>query len=162
MRANDATDVIMMARKMGMKMPIIGNNNFVSKTIYDKAKEAADNIVFTLSWSQFSEEPRTSLSWLRTTASSKRKPIPLPPWPMMRLRCGGSGEEGKLTNNVAADRIAFRDALASVSYSGAAGKVRFKRVEGGYGFDAERDVFTHIYRNGKLELYKFGFWSLLF
>jgi branched-chain amino acid transport system substrate-binding protein len=57
-RANDAVEIIMMARKMGMNMPIIGNNNFVSKAIYDKAKQAAENIVFTLSWSPFSEDSK--------------------------------------------------------------------------------------------------------
>ena len=162
-RANDAIEIIMMARKMGMNMPIIGNNNFVSQTIYDKAKQAAENIVFTLSWSSFSEDPKNVafMAAYRNKFKVEANSFAALAYDAVYV-VAEAVKKTALTNNLAADRIAFRDALAEVSYSGAAGKVRFKRVEGGYGFDAERDVFTHIYRNGKLELYKAGFWSLLF
>lgn len=162
-RANDAIDIIMMARKMGMKMPIIGNNNFVSKTIYDKAKEAAENVVFTVPWSPFSEDPKNVAFMAAYLKKFKAESNSFAAMAYDAVYVAAeAAKKTALTNNLAADRIAFRDTLASVSYSGAAGKVRFKRVEGGYGFDAERDVFTHIYRNGKLELYKFGFWSQWF
>jgi ABC-type branched-chain amino acid transport systems, periplasmic component len=144
-------------------MPIIGNNNFVSQTIYDKAKQAAENIVFTLSWSPFSEDSKNVAFMAAYRNKFKAEPNSFAALAYDAVYIAAeAAKKTALTNNLATDRIAFRDALVSVSYSGAAGKVRFKRVQGGSGFDAERDVFTHIYRNGKLELYKFGFWSLWF
>lgn len=162
-RAPDAVQIIMMARKMGMKMPIIGNNNFVSKTIYDTAKQDAENVVFTLSWSPFSEDPKNVAFIAAYRNKFKADPNSFAALAYDAVYVAAeAAKKTAFTKSVATDRIAFRDALESVSYSGAAGKVRFKRVEGGTGFDAERDVFTHIYRNGKLELHKAGFWSLWF
>jgi branched-chain amino acid transport system substrate-binding protein len=162
-RANDAADIIIMARKMGMKMPIVGNNNFVAKTIYDKAKEAAENVVFTLSWSASSEDPKNVAFMAAYNKKFKGEPNSFAALAYDAVYVAAeAAKKIKLTSDLGADRIAFRDALEAVTYSGAAGKVRFKRVQGGYGFDAERDVFTHIYRNGKLELQKVGFWGQWF
>jgi branched-chain amino acid transport system substrate-binding protein len=162
-RANDAVEIIMMARKMGMNMPIIGNNNFVSQSIYDKAKQAAENIVFTVPWSPFSEDSKNVAFMAAYRNKFKVEPNSFAAMAYDAVYVAAeAAKKTAFTNNPANDRIAFRNALESVSYGGAAGKIRFKRAEGGYGFDAERDVFTHIYRNGKLELYKAGFWSQWF
>ena len=50
-RAGDAAAILLEAKKQGLAVPVIGNNNFVSKALYDTAKDAANNVIFTIPWS---------------------------------------------------------------------------------------------------------------
>jgi hypothetical protein len=72
-RANDAVEIIMMARKMGMNMPIIGSNNFVSQTIYDTANRPRKILCLRFHGRRSAKTARTWLSWPHRELT----PIPL-------------------------------------------------------------------------------------
>jgi branched-chain amino acid transport system substrate-binding protein len=158
-RANDAAEIMIEARKQGLDVPIIGNNNFVSQAIYDTAKDAANNVVFTIPWSLDFESPRNLAFIAAYEAKYKAKPNHFAALAYDALFIVAEAlKKTTLTGDLAADRTAFRDALAKVTYEGATGKVKFVR-NGSNGYDADKDVFTHIYRNKKLEYWKTGFFG---
>ena len=43
-------------------------------------------------------------------------------------------------------------------YEGATGKMKFVRNQGA-GYNADKDVFTHVYRGGKFEYWKTGWFG---
>ena len=158
-RAGDAAAIMIEAKKQGLNVPIIGNNNFVSQAIYDSAKDAANNVVFTIPWSAEFDSPKNIAFMSAYETKYKTKPNHYAALAYDALFIVAEGlKKMSLTGNLAADRTALRDALAGVKYEGATGKVKFVR-NGSNGYDADKDVFTHIYRDKKFEYWKTGFFG---
>jgi branched-chain amino acid transport system substrate-binding protein len=158
-RANDAAAILLEAKKQGLSIPVIGNNNFVSKALYDAAKDAANNVVFTIPWSADFDSPRNVDFIAKYEGKYKIKPnhfaalgydaLFIVAEAVKKMPKGG---------DLALARTQLRDALVGVKYEGATGKVKFVR-NGSSGYNADKDVFTHIYRNGKFEYWKTGWFG---
>ncbi len=153
-RANDAAAIIVEARKQGLNVPVIGNNNFVSKALYDAAKDAANNVVFTIPWSADDDDAKNLDFIAKYEAQYKIKPnhfaalgydaLYVVAEALRKVPRGGA---------LAASREALREALVNVKHEGATGKMKFVR-NGSAGYNADKDVFTHVYRDGKFEYWK--------
>lgn len=158
-RANDAAAIMLEAKKQGLVVPVIGNNNFVSKALYDAAKDAANNVIFTIPWSADFESKRNVAFMSEYEAKYKLKPnhfaalgydaLFVIAEALRKLPRGG---------DLATSRSQLRDVLVDVKYEGATGKMKFVR-NGSSGYNADKDVFTHIYRDGKFEYWKTGWFG---
>lgn len=157
-RANDAAEILIEAKKQGLTVPVIGNNNFVSRTLYETAKEAANNVVFTIPWSADFESKRNQDFMAKFEAAYGRKPNHFAALGYDALFIVAEALKKVSSTDLATARTQLRDALADVKYEGATGKVKFVR-NGSSGYNADKDVFTHIYRDGKFEYWKAGWFG---
>lgn len=158
-RANDAAAIMLEAKKQGLVVPVIGNNNFVSKALYDAAKDAANNVIFTIPWSAEFDSKRNLAFIALYEEKYKLKPnhfaalgydaLFILAEALKKVPRGG---------DLASSRTQLREALAGVKYEGATGKVKFVR-NASSGYNADKDVFTHIYRDGKFEYWKTGWFG---
>ena len=158
-RANDAAAILIEAKKQGLAVPVIGNNNFVSKALYDEAKDAANNVIFTIPWSADFDSKRNLDFIAQYEGKYKVKPnhfaalgydaLFIVAEAIKKVARGG---------DIDTARTQLRDALTGVKYEGATGKVKFVR-NGSSGYNADKDVFTHIYRDGKFEYWKTGWFG---
>ena len=155
-RANDAAEILLEAKKQGLSVPVVGNNNFVSPALYEAAKGAANNIVFTIPWSADFDSPRNVDFEARYEAKYKVKANHFAALAFDALFVAAeAARKVPKGGDLGAARTAFRDALIDVKHEGATGKMKFVR-NGSAGYDADKDVFTHIYRDGKFEYWKTG------
>lgn len=158
-RTNDAAEILVEARKQGLNVPVIGNNNFVSKALYDAAKDAANNVVFTIPWSAEDDAPRNTEFIGRYEAKYKLKPNHFAALGFDALYIVAEAvKKAPPGADLAASRQALRDAMPEVRFDGATGKMKFVRNQGA-GYNAENDAFTHIYRDGKFEYWKSGWFG---
>lgn len=154
-RANDAAAILIEAKKQGLALPVIGNNNFVSQALYDAARDAANNVIFTIPWSADDDDRKNVEFIAQYQAKYKDKPNHFSALAFDALYVVAEALKKVSRGDLAAMRTALRDALVNVKYEGATGKMKFVR-NGSAGYNADKDVFTHIYRNGKFEYWKTG------
>lgn len=152
-RANDAAEIMIEAKKQGLDVPVIGNNNFVSRSLYEAAKDAANNVIFTIPWSADFEAPRNQQFMAKYEAKYKVKANHFSALAYDALFIVAEALKKVNSPDLNTARTQLRDALADVKYEGATGKVKFVR-NAGAGYNADKDVFTHIYRDGKFEYWK--------
>jgi len=157
-RANDAAEIMIEAKKQGLNVPVIGNNNFVSRTLYEQAKDAANNVIFTIPWSADFEAPRNQQFIAKFQAKYQRPANHFSALAYDALYIVAEALKKVSSTDVNTARTQLRDALVDVKYDGATGKVKFVR-NGSSGYNADKDVFTHIYRDGKFEYWKTGFFG---
>lgn len=158
-RANDAAEIMIEAKKQGLNVPVIGNNNFVSRSIYDSAKDAANNVIFTIPWSADFESKKNQEFMAKYEAKYKAKPNHFAALAYDALYIVAEAiRDMKGVTDLAAARVQLQKELSDTKYEGATGKVKFVR-NGSSGYNAEKDVFTHIYRDGKLEYWKAGWFG---
>lgn len=154
-RANDAATILLEARKQGLTVPVIGNNNFVSPVLYEQAKDAANNVIFTIPWSAEDDDKRNLEFIAQYQAKYKQKPNHFSALAFDALYVVAEALRKVPRGDLAAMRTALRDALVGVKHEGATGKMKFVR-NGSSGYNADKDVFTHVYKDGKFEYWKTG------
>jgi branched-chain amino acid transport system substrate-binding protein len=157
-RTNDAAAILKEAQKQGLKLPVIGNNNFVSKALYDEAGEAANNVVFTIPWSADDDDAKNVDFMAKYEAKYKQKPNHFAALAYDALYVVAEAAKKVPKGELGDMRTALRDALVNVKHEGATGKMKFVR-NGSSGYNADKDVFTHIYRDGKFEYWKTGWFG---
>lgn len=157
-RTNDAAAIMLEAKKQGLSVPVIGNNNFVSSALYAEAKDAANNVIFTIPWSLDFDSPRNVDFIARYEAKYKAKPNHFAALGYDAMFVVVEALKKVPRGDLATMRTALRDALVDVKYEGATGKMKFVR-NGSSGYNADKDVFTHIYKDGKFEYWKTGWFG---
>jgi branched-chain amino acid transport system substrate-binding protein len=157
-RTNDAAAIMLEAKKQGLSVPVIGNNNFVSSALYSEAKDAANNVIFTIPWSPDFDSARNIDFIARYDAKYKIKPNHFAALGYDALYVVAEALKKVTRGDLAAMRTGLRDALVDVKYEGATGKMKFVR-NGSSGYNADKDVFTHIYKDGKFEYWKTGWFG---
>jgi branched-chain amino acid transport system substrate-binding protein len=152
-RSGEAAEIMIEAKKQGLDIPVIGNNNFVSRALYEQAKDAANNVVFTIPWSADFESKRNQDFMVKYEAKYQRKANHFSALGYDALYIVAEALKDVKATDLATARTQLRDALVDVKYEGATGKVKFVR-NGSSGYNADKDVFTHIYKDGKFEYWK--------
>jgi branched-chain amino acid transport system substrate-binding protein len=152
-RAGDAADILIEAKKQGLNVPVIGNNNFVSRALYESAKDSANNVIFTIPWSAEYDSKRNQDFMARYEAKNQRKANHFSALGYDALFIVAEALKKVSSTDLATARTELRDALIGVKYEGVTGKMKFVR-NGSSGYNADKDVFTHIYRDGKFEYWK--------
>lgn len=154
----EAANILLQARQLGLKTPVIGGNGFNSPKLFEIAKEAADNIVIGSPWSV--EMPHAANKALVSSYSKKFGVEP--------DQFAAQGYDAvyivadalkrvKLSGDIAKDREALRLALPSTKIEGATGKFAFRKAAKGgdkVGYDAQQTPTVFISKGGKFGLLK--------
>jgi branched-chain amino acid transport system substrate-binding protein len=157
--AEEAANIILQTRSLGMKQPFIGGNGFNSPKLFEIAKDSADNTLMGSPWS--SENPASANKKFMMDYKAKfgSEPDQFAAQAYDAMHIVAEALKGvKLSGSVEKDRIALRDALPAVKFDGATGKFSFRRAapkdgkEAGY--DAQQDAIVNIAKGGKFILLK--------
>lgn len=157
--AEEAANIILQTRSLGMKQPFIGGNGFNSPKLFEIAKDAADDTLMGSPWSI----ENTSATNKKFIADYKAKfgnePDQFAAQAFDALNIVAEAlKTVKLTGSIDKDRIALRNALPSIKFEGATGKFAFRRAaakdgkEAGY--DAQQEAIVNIAKGGKFILLK--------
>jgi branched-chain amino acid transport system substrate-binding protein len=157
--AEEAGNIILQTRALGMKQPFIGGNGFNSPKLFEIAKDAADDTVMGSPWSSESTTEQNKAFMSSYQAKYGHAPDQFAAQAFDALHIVAAGLKNvKLSGNLAKDRDALRLALPSVKIEGATGKFSFRpapAVKGKeVGFDAEQEAIVNIAKGGKFVLMK--------
>ncbi|MFD1155935.1 MULTISPECIES: ABC transporter substrate-binding protein [Undibacterium] len=157
--AEEAANIILQTRSLGMKQPFIGGNGFNSPKLFEIAKDAADDTLMGSPWSI----ENTSATNKKFIADYKAKfgnePDQFAAQAFDALNIVAEAlKTVKLTGSIDKDRVALRNALPAIKFEGATGKFAFRRAaakdgkEAGY--DAQQEAIVNIAKGGKFILLK--------
>lgn len=156
--AEEAANIMLQARSLGITAPFIGGNGFNSPKLFEISKQAGNGTFIGSPWSNANPAPVNQ----RFIAAYKQKynaePNQFAAQGYDALYTAAAAlQEIKLSGNLEADRIALRDALPKVSLNGATGPFKFRpaKTKDGRpgGFDADQKPFIYIVQGGKFTLY---------
>ena len=157
--AEEAANIILQTRSLGMKQPFIGGNGFNSPKLFEIAKDAADDTLMGSPWSI----ENTSATNKKFIADYKAKfgnePDQFAAQAFDALNIVAEAlKTVKLTGSIDKDRVALRNALPAIKFEGATGKFAFRRAaakEGKEaGYDAQQEAIVNIAKGGKFILLK--------
>ncbi len=155
--AEEAANIILQARQLGIKVPFIGGNGFNSPKLFEIAKEAAEDTIMGGPWSAESDTPanKAFIAAYKKAYNGEPDQFAAQGYDAMYI-VARALESVKLTGDLAKDRDAIRIALPGVKIEGATGHFEFRKaVKGGdVGYDAKQDAHVFISKGGKFVLLK--------
>jgi branched-chain amino acid transport system substrate-binding protein len=152
--AEEAANIILQTRALGMKQPFIGGNGFNSPKLFEIAKGGADDTVMGSPWSAENPAPANQKFIAAYRAKYKAEPdqFAAQAYDAMYI-VNAALKSTKLTGNLASDRAALAAALPAVRIDGATGPFAFRKAPaaGGkpVGYDAQQEAIVNIARGGK-------------
>ncbi len=157
--AEEAANIILQTRSLGMKQPFIGGNGFNSPKLFEIAKDGADNTVMGSPWSAENAAPANQAFMAAYKARYKVDPDQFAAQAYDAVYIVAEALKGvKLSGKIDQDRQALRVALPSVKFTGATGKFAFRRAVAANGkeagFDADQEAIVNIAKGGKFILLK--------
>ncbi|MBC7413524.1 MAG: ABC transporter substrate-binding protein [Herminiimonas sp.] len=157
--AEEAANIILQTRTLGMKQPFIGGNGFNSPKLFEIAKDAAENSIMGSPWSAENAAPANKAFIAAYKAKFNAEPDQFAAQAYDALYVVADAlKKVKLTGALDKDREAVREALPGVKHDGATGKFAFRRApakdgkEAGY--DADQVAIVNIAKGGKFVLLK--------
>ena len=157
--AEEAANIILQTRGLGMKQPFIGGNGFNSPKLFEIAKEGADNTVMGSPWSVDNAAPanKSFIAAYKAKFSAEPDQFAAQAYDAIYV-VAAALKNVKLSGVLDKDRQALRDALPAVKINGATGQFAFRHapaVSGKEtGFDAQQDAIVNIAKGGKFVLLK--------
>ncbi|MFJ3046432.1 ABC transporter substrate-binding protein [Herbaspirillum chlorophenolicum] len=157
--AEEAANIILQTRALGMKQPFIGGNGLNSPKLFEIAKDAGDNTLMGSPWSSENLTPvnKAFIAAYKAKFGSDPDQFAAQAYDALYIMAEAL-KNVKLSGNLANDRDAVRKALPSVKIEGATGKFAFRpapAVAGKQvGFDADQEAIVNIAKGGKFVLLK--------
>jgi branched-chain amino acid transport system substrate-binding protein len=157
--AEEAANIILQTRTLGMKQPFIGGNGLNSPKLFEIAKDAGDNTIMGSPWSAENLTPTNKAFITAYKARFGTDPDQFAAQAYDALHVVAAGLKNvKLSGNLANDRVALRDALPAVKIEGATGKFAFRKAPAvtgkEVGYDADQEAIVNIAKGGKYVLMK--------
>jgi branched-chain amino acid transport system substrate-binding protein len=154
--AEEAANIILQARALGLKQPFIGGNGFNSPKLFQIARTAADGTMMGTPWSSENHTPANDAFMKAYQASYHTAPDQFAAQAYDAMHIAAQALKSiKLTGTLATDRLALKDALPKVKWDGATGPFQFRPAPGGKGgYDAQQTAVVNIARGGKFILLK--------
>ncbi|KAF3997915.1 ABC transporter substrate-binding protein [Glaciimonas immobilis] len=155
----EAANIILQTRTLGMKQPFIGGNGLNSPKLFEIAKGAGDGTIMGSPWSAENMTPANKAFMAAYKAKFNTEPdqFAAQAYDAMYI-VAAALKNVKLTNALPADRIALRNALPGVKIAGATGNFAFRKAPaaGGkeVGYDAQQEAIVNIAEGGKFVLMK--------
>lgn len=157
--AEEAANIILQTRSLGMKQPFIGGNGFNSPKLFEIAKDAADDTLMGSPWSieNTSAANKKFIADYKAKFGSEPDQFAAQAFDALNI-VAEALKTVKLTGSIDKDRIALRNALPAIKFEGATGKFAFRRAaakdgkEAGY--DAQQEAIVNIAKGGKFILLK--------
>jgi len=157
--AEEAANIMLQTRTLGMKLPFIGGNGLNSPKLFEIAKDAGENTVIGSPWSAENSAPANVAFIAAYKAKFNVDPDQFAAQAYDAMYITATALKSvKLSGDAGKDRLALRDALPAVKFDGATGKFAFRRApskdgkEAGY--DASQDAIVNIATHGKFVLLK--------
>ncbi|MBI4912564.1 MAG: ABC transporter substrate-binding protein [Acidobacteria bacterium] len=156
--AEEAANIMLQARSLGIKAPFIGGNGFNSPKLFEISKQAGDGTFVGSPWSNTNPDPANVhfVGAYKQKFGSEPNQFAAQAYDALHIAAAAL-KSIKLTGRLEADRQALRDALPKVSINGATGPFKFRPAApkdgkpGGY--DADQKPFIYILQQGKFNLY---------
>ena len=155
----EGAPIMVQARQLGINLPVIGGNGMNSVKIFDLAKEKSDNLWVGSPWALSSQSKENQHFVVSYTQKYKAAPdqFAAQAFDAMNIAAQAIGKL-KLSGNLDADRQALRDALPSVTWTGATGAFKFRQATSKdgkpAGYDAQQAAIVSVTAGGKYELKK--------
>ncbi len=156
--AEEAANIIVQARELGLKAPFIGGNGFNSPKLFETAKAAGEGTFVGSPWANTNPVPANQhfVAAYKEKYGSDPNQFAAQAYDAMNIAAAAL-RTVKLSGNLEADRQALRDALPKVSIDGATGPFKFRPAAGKEGkpagYDAEQKPFIYMIQGGKFTLY---------
>ena len=157
--AEEAANIILQTRSLGMKQPFIGGNGLNSPKLFDIAKDAGDNTLMGSPWSSENGTPvnKAFIAAYKAKFGSEPDQFAAQAYDALHV-VADALKNVKLSGALPKDRDALREALPAVKIDGATGKFAFRpapAVAGKQvGFDAQQEAIVNIAKGGKFVLLK--------
>ena len=150
----EGAPIMVQARQLGIDLPVIGGNGMNSVKIFELAKERSDNLWVGSPWALGNQTKDNQHFVVAYTQKYKSAPdqFGAQAYDAMYIVAAALGKM-KLTGNLEADRKALRDALPSVTHTGATGAFKFRQTMGKdgkpAGYDAQQAAIVSVTKGGK-------------
>ncbi len=154
--AEEAANIMIQARQLGLKMPVLGGNGFNSPKLFEIAKGSADNIIVGGPWSIDNSTPANKNFVASYRQKYKADPDQFAAQAYDAVYIVSDAlKKVKLSGDVAKDREALRAALPTVRINGATGAFSFRKAPkgGNVGYDAQQIPSVFISKAGKFHLF---------
>jgi branched-chain amino acid transport system substrate-binding protein len=150
----EGAPIMVQARQLGIELPFIGGNGMNSVKIFDLAKEKSDNLWVGSPWAIGSQTKENQHFVVSYTQAYKSAPDQFAAQAFDAVHVTAQAlAKIRLTGNVEADRKALRDALPTVTWTGATGAFKFKQAmdKSGKpaGYDAQQAAIVSVTKGGK-------------
>jgi len=155
--AEEAANIMIQSRGLGIKVPFIGGNGFNSPKLFEISRQAANDSIMGSPWSA---ENKTLANKAFMEAYQKKFSVAPNQFAAQAYDAMYIVAEAlkKMTpgGDLAVDRLALRNALPAVQIDGATGKFKFRKAqpkngkEGGY--DADQSAIVNIAEGGRFVL----------
>jgi branched-chain amino acid transport system substrate-binding protein len=155
----EGAPIMVQARQLGIELPFIGGNGMNSVKIFDLAKDKSDNLWVGSPWALGSQTKENQHFVVAYTQKYKSAPdqFGAQAYDAMNIVAAALGKI-KLSGNLEADRKALRDALPSVTHTGATGAFKFRQAMGKdgkpAGYDAQQAAIVSVTKGGKYSIEK--------
>jgi branched-chain amino acid transport system substrate-binding protein len=153
----EGAPIMVQARSLGINVPFIGGNGMNSVKIFDLAKDKSDNLWVGSPWALSSQTKENQHFVVAYTQKYKAAPdqFAAQAYDAMNIAAQALGKI-KLSGNLEADRLALREALPTVSWTGATGAFKFRQAmtKDGKpaGHDAQQAAIVSVTKGGKYSI----------
>jgi branched-chain amino acid transport system substrate-binding protein len=155
----EGAPIMVQARQLGIDLPVIGGNGMNSVKIFDLAKEKSDNLWVGSPWSLNNQTKENQHFVVAYTQKYKSAPdqFAAQAYDAMNIAAQAIAKV-KFTGKLEADRTALRDALPSVTWTGATGPFKFRQAKTKdgkpAGYDAQQAAIVSVTKGGKYSIEK--------
>lgn len=155
--AEEAANILLQARNLGMTQPFIGGNGFNSPKLFEIARGAADNTIVGGPWAAENSSPRNKAFVAKYAKQVGSEPDQFAAQAYDALFIVAEGlRRSKLSGRIEADRATLRGVLPGVRWDGATGPFAFRRAPAKdgreTGYDAQQQAYVFISKGGKFTL----------
>ena len=156
--AEEAANIMLQARGLGVKVPFIGGNGFNSPKLFEISKLAGEGTFVGSPWSNTNPAPANKAFVAAYVKKFNVEPNQFAAQGYDALHIAATAlKDIKLTGDVAADREALKAALPKATISGATGPFKFRpaktKTGAPGGWDADQKPFIYLVKGGKFTLY---------
>jgi branched-chain amino acid transport system substrate-binding protein len=157
--AEEAANIMIQARGLGIKAPFIGGNGFNSPKLFEISRLAGEGTFVGSPWSNTNPAPVNKAFVAAYNKKYNAEPNQFAAQAYDALHIAAAAlKDVKLTGDLAADREALKNALPKTTINGATGPFKFRpaKTKDGKpgGWDADQKPFIYVVRSGKFTLFE--------
>ena len=156
--AEEAANIMLQARGLGLKVPFIGGNGFNSPKLFEISKLAGEGTFVGSPWANSNPAPANKAFVAAYQKKYGVEPNQFAAQAYDALNIAAAAlKDVKLSGDVSTDREALKNALPKVNINGATGPFKFRpaQTKSGKpgGWDADQKPFIYLVQGGKFGLY---------
>jgi branched-chain amino acid transport system substrate-binding protein len=157
--AEEAANIMLQARGLGIKAPFIGGNGFNSPKLFEISKLAGEGTFVGSPWSNTNPAPANKAFVAAYVKKYNAEPNQFAAQAFDALHVAAAAlHDVKLSGDLAADREALKNALPKASINGATGPFKFRaavtKTGKPGGWDADQKPFIYVVKGGKFTAFE--------